>query len=103
MEIAGPRCTTKLLPSQLKALIKFSITPDNNPLHPACAIPTIEPSDSANKRKHQIAGEIPSPLKPPSGCYFRTRCPYAQDKCRQEEPQFRELMNGHFVSCHFPL
>ena len=80
----------------------------DNPLHPytvglMATIPTIEPSDGANKRKHQIAGEIPSPLKPPSGCHFRTRCPYAQDKCRQEEPQFRELMNGHFVSCHFPL
>ena len=80
----------------------------DNPLHPYTAglmatIPTIEPSDGANKRKHQIAGEIPSPLNPPSGCHFRTRCPYAQDKCRQEEPQFRELMNGHFVSCHFPL
>ena len=80
----------------------------DNPLHPYTAglmatIPTIEPSEGTNKRKHQITGEIPSPLNPPSGCNFRTRCLYAQDKCHQEVPQFRELMNGHFVSCHFPL
>jgi len=56
------------------------------------------------KREKIIAeGEIPSPINPPSGCRFHTRCRYAQDKCKIEEPIEREIREGHFIKCHFPL
>jgi peptide/nickel transport system ATP-binding protein len=69
-------------------------------------IKTIPVPDPAVARKHAevaISGELPSPINPPSGCRFRTRCPYAQDLCGQEEPQLRSFGPGHVAACHFPL
>ena len=57
---------------------------------------TVDPSDAA------IGDEIPSPINPPSGCRFRTRCPRAADRCASEEPQMRAVGDDHFVACHFP-
>ena len=60
--------------------------------------PTIRPS-----AQDVLHGELPSPIDPPSGCRFRTRCPYAQERCVNEEPQIREVAPGQYVACHFPL
>jgi peptide/nickel transport system ATP-binding protein len=51
----------------------------------------------------RIRGEIPSPMLPPSGCRFRTRCPAAQERCSLEEPVLRDIGSGHYVACHYPI
>ena len=63
------------------------------------AIPHLDPD--AEKTAIKLEGEIPSPINPPSGCKFHTRCPYAQDRCKAEAPEWREIDDDHFVSCHF--
>ena len=77
-----------------------------DPLHPYTealleAIPTTE--DESKKQLVTIEGDIPSPIFPPSGCKFHTRCKYATDKCKTIVPEWRELKPGHFVACHYPL
>jgi peptide/nickel transport system ATP-binding protein len=66
------------------------------------SIPVPDP-DKSQRDHGGIGGELPSPLDPPSGCRFRTRCPRAQEKCAVDEPQMREVAGGHFVACHYPL
>ena len=64
------------------------------------SVPIPDPTVAA--RGTALEGEPPSPMDPPSGCRFRTRCPAATDLCAQEEPQLHEVSAGHFVACHFP-
>jgi oligopeptide/dipeptide ABC transporter ATP-binding protein len=66
------------------------------------SIPSLDPSRPRATGRAVAAGEPPSPLAPPSGCRFRTRCPRAQDRCAVERPLLRELAPGHEVACHFP-
>jgi peptide/nickel transport system ATP-binding protein len=78
-----------------------------HPSHPytaalLAAIPEPDPEQRPDPEK-VLGGEIPSPLAPPSGCRFRTRCPKADRVCAVEEPQIREVTPNHFVACHFPL
>lgn len=78
-----------------------------SPAHPYTAallasIPSPEFRADAD-RTPPLSGELPSPIDPPSGCRFRTRCPYAQDICARVEPEVRDVGDGHFVACHFPL
>lgn len=79
----------------------------NTPAHPytralISSIPMPDP-DVALNTSQRLVGELPSPLDPPSGCRFRTRCPLAQDICAQVEPQLTAVGKRHFVACHFPL
>jgi peptide/nickel transport system ATP-binding protein len=60
------------------------------------------PDPRRGRAKATIEGEPPSPMNPPSGCRFRTRCPAATDLCAQQEPELREIASGHFVACHHP-
>ena len=63
----------------------------------------VEPDPEATRTTVALAGEPPSPINPPSGCRFRTRCPRAEERCAEEVPEMRELAPGHQVACHFPI
>jgi oligopeptide/dipeptide ABC transporter ATP-binding protein len=63
------------------------------------AIPSLDPDVRGNAQR--LEGEIPSPINPPPGCRFNTRCPHAQDRCRKEVPEWREVSSKHHVACHF--
>jgi peptide/nickel transport system ATP-binding protein/oligopeptide transport system ATP-binding protein len=74
------------------------------PLHPytealLSAVPVPDPKAKKGKRII-LTGDVPSPINPPSGCTFHTRCPYVEDRCRVEVPEFREVRPNHWVSCH---
>jgi oligopeptide/dipeptide ABC transporter ATP-binding protein len=66
-------------------------------------IPVPDPVLAQERKQRLIRGELPSAIAPPSGCRFRTRCPFAQDKCAEEEPALRPFGPGHLAACHFPL
>jgi len=78
------------------------------PIHPytralLSAIPIPDPRENRARARVVIGGEPPSPVDPPSGCVFRTRCPRAQDICRTEVPRLSEYAGSHLAACHFPL
>jgi oligopeptide/dipeptide ABC transporter ATP-binding protein len=73
------------------------------PLHPytealLSAVPI--PNPKAERESIILEGDVPSPINPPSGCRFHTRCPYVEDRCRMQEPPFKEVQQGHSVACH---
>ena len=75
----------------------------NNPQHPytKALLSAIPSPDVDNKMKREIlTGDVPSPLNPPSGCYFHTRCKYATERCKTECPVLHDVGNGHMVACH---
>lgn len=76
-----------------------------NPLHPytqalLSAIPIPDPKIARNKKQIRLEGEVPSPVNPPAGCHFCSRCPYATDRCKSETPVLKETAPGHFTACH---
>jgi oligopeptide transport system ATP-binding protein len=80
----------------------------SSPLHPytealLSAVPVPDPEYSPRRSRRILQGDVPSPLNPPTGCRFHTRCPYATEICRAEEPQLLELRPGRLTACHHPL
>ena len=78
------------------------------PLHPytvalLASIPSPDPTLPPQPTTATIKGELASPIDPPSGCRFRTRCPRAQDICAAQEPPLRRLADSHYTACHFPV
>ena len=77
-----------------------------HPLHPytvglLSSIPVPDPRLAREKTGSGLEGDLPSPIDPPAGCRFHTRCPYADARCREETPAWKEASPGHFTACHW--
>jgi len=91
----------------LGQIVEFAPKKDliENPLHPytralISSIPEVNPEVSLLSHRIILKGEIPSPVNPPSGCYFHTRCPDATELCKNKKPELREVISGHYVACN---
>lgn len=76
----------------------------SNPIHPytkslISAVPLPDPEKTRAKKRIVLEGDVPSPLNPPTGCRFHTRCPFATEKCRQSQPEWKEYGKDHFAAC----
>ncbi len=78
---------------------------NKHPIHPytktlLSAVPVPDPEKSRERRRIVLEGDIPSPMNPPTGCRFHTRCPYAKPICKEAVPEFKEYDKGHWAACH---
>ena len=100
--------STKIMVLYMGNMVELANSEDiyNHPRHPytqalISAVPIPDPKIEKNKDLILIEGDLPSPINPPSGCVFRTRCKKAQDICSQEKPELKEAASSHEVACHF--
>jgi len=100
--------STKIMVLYMGNMVELAKSEDiyNHPRHPytqalISAVPIPDPKIEKNKDLILIEGDLPSPINPPSGCVFRTRCKKAQDICSQEKPKLKEAVSSHEVACHF--
>ncbi|MDW7669998.1 MAG: ABC transporter ATP-binding protein, partial [Bacillota bacterium] len=100
--------TNRVIVMYLGGIVELGNTEEvfEKPYHPYTlaltrAAPSLDPTEK--KEKLAIEGEIPSPINMPSGCTFHQRCPYSQDICITNVPEYKEVEKDRFVSCHFPL